>query len=338
MSKKSFVDKVTEEFGDEVLTATSTIRHIIPTSSLAVNVSTGIGGIPKGRFTHIYGPDSAGKTTLGLDISKHALKNGGKVLYLDVEQTLDEGLVEIILGEHKTEDNWVVTMPRSAEDAFVIVERAIASKEFDVIIFDSVGALAPEKEIADDFGDAHYALVARLLTTFFKRNAFDVRVNDIAFVFLNQVRAKIGSFIKTFELPGGYALKHYSSLAISLFPGEKMKVKKDDPKTAFGRFVNFSFSKNKVGVPHRSGVFPIVWGEGIHPIRDVIEFASTLGVLIQRGPYKSFEGETLGLGMEKTVELLTEDKELLDKIIEVCYNVVGVEPKALISIEDKTNE
>ena len=338
MTKKTFVEQVTEEFGENVLTASSAIQYVVPTSSLALNVSSGVGGIPKGRFTHIYGPDSAGKTTLGLDIARNALILGGKVLYLDVEQTLDEGLVESILGEYKTDDNWLVTMPRSAEDSFIISERAINSAEFDVIIFDSVGALAPEKEIADDFGDPHYALVARLLTTFFKRNAFDVRVNDIAFVFLNQVRAKIGSFIKTFELPGGYALKHYASLAISLFPGEKMELKKGDPKTAFGKFVKFSFSKNKVGVPHRSGVFPIVWGEGIHPVRDIIEFASNLGVLVQRGPYKSFDDETLGLGIEKTVERLTEDTELLDKIIETCYNVVGVEPKdSLMIVQEETN-
>ena len=325
MAKMSFVESVTEEFGEDVLTASSSIGQIIPTSSLAVNVSTGIGGIPKGRFTHIYGPDSAGKTTFGLDIAKHALIHDGKVLYLDVEQTLDDALVDVILGEYKTDDNWVVTMPRSAEDAFVIVERAIASKEFDVIIFDSIGALAPEKELQDAFGDPHYALVARLMTTFFKRNAFDVRTNDIAFIFLNQVRADMGnSFIKTFELPGGHALKHYSSVAISLFKGKKIELKKGDPKTAIGNDVRFSLTKNKVGIPHRSGTFPIVWGEGVHHVRDVIGFATDLGVLSSRGPYKVFQDETLGLGIIKTIEMLQEDKELLDKIIEACYNAVGV--------------
>ena len=328
MTKKSFVESVAEEFGEEVLTASSTIRQIIPTSSLAVNISTGIGGIPKGRFTHIYGPDSAGKTTLGLDIAKHSLLHDGKVLYLDEEQTLDEGLVQNIIGDLRDDDNFVVAMPRSAEDAFVLTERAIDSGEFDLIIFDSIGALAPEKEIADAFGDPHYALVARLMTTFFKRNAFNVRINDIAFVFLNQVRANIGSFIKTFELPGGHALKHYSSLTLSLFKSEKIELKKGKPETAVGNKVKFSMPKNKVGVPHRSGTFPIIWGAGINFVRDVIDFATDLGVLSQRGPYKAFEDETLGLGILKTIELLEEDKELLDKIIEKCYNAVGVESKS----------
>lgn len=328
MAKKSFVESVAEEFGEDVLTASSTIRQIIPTSSLAVNISIGIGGIPKGRFTHIHGPDSAGKTTLGLDIAKHSLIHEGKVLYLDVEQTLDEGLVTNMIGDLRNDDNFVVAMPRSAEDAFVLTERAIDSGEFDLIIFDSIGALAPEKELLDSFGDPHYALVARLMTTFFKRNAFNVRTNDIAFVFLNQVRANIGSFIKTFELPGGHALKHYSSLSISLFKGKKIELVTGKPETAFGNNVNFSIIKNKVGVPHRSGTFPIVWGEGIHPVRDVINFASDLGVLSQRGPYKAFEDETLGLGIVKTVELLEKDKELLDKITEACYNAVGVETKS----------
>ncbi len=334
MVKKSFVENIAEEFGEEVLTASSTIRQVIPTSSLAVNVSTGIGGIPKGRFTHIYGPDSAGKTTLGLDIAKHSLIHDGKVLYLDVEQTLDEGLVKQMIGDLRNDDNFVVAMPRSAEDAFVLTERAIESGEFDLIIFDSIGALAPEKEISDAFGDPHYALVARLMTTFFKRNAFDVRTHDIAFVFLNQVRANIGSFIKTFEMPGGHALKHYSSLTISLFKSEKIELKKGKPETAIGNKVKFSFPKNKVGVPHRSGTFPIVWGEGIHYIRDVINFATDLGVLSQRGPYKSFEDETLGLGLLKTIELLEEDKELLDKIVQTCYNVVGVEATSPDKQED----
>lgn len=328
MAKKSFVQNITEEFGEEVLTASSTVRQIIPTSSLAVNVSTGIGGIPKGRFTHIHGPDSAGKTTLGLDIAKNSLEHNGKVLYIDVEQTLDEGLVKSMIGNLRDDENFVVAMPRSAEDAFVLTERAIDSGEFDLIIFDSIGALSPSKELEDDFGDAHYALVARLMTTFFKRNAFNVRVNDIAFVFLNQVRANIGSFIKTFEIPGGHALKHYSSLTISLFKSEKIEIKKGDPKTAIGNKVKFSILKNKVGVPHRAGTFPIIWGDGLHSIRDVIDFATDLGVLSQRGPYKAFEDETLGLGILKTIELLEEDQELLDKITETCYNVVGVESKS----------
>lgn len=329
--EKSFVDEIIKEFGEDVLES-SRVNLVIPTSSLALNISTGVGGFPKGRFTHIYGPDGAGKTTLGLDISKNALALGGKVLYLDVEQTLDRDLASRILGKLWKKDNFVIVLPDTAENSFLIAEKAIESREFDVIILDSVGALAPEKEIEDEFGDAHYALIARALTTFFKRNAFKVRKADIAFIFLNQVRAKIGDFFKDFEIPGGWALKHYASINVSLFPytskDKRIKIKRDDKEIQIGNPIRFSIPKNKVGVPHRSSRFPIIWGEGIDPLRDIIMFATSLGVLSSRGPYKAFGDETLGLGEEKTIERLKGDKEVLDKIIKECYNVANVKPRA----------
>lgn len=329
MTKTDFWKEIEAEFGEDVLTASADILNIIPTSSTALNISTGVGGVPCGRFTHIYGPDSSGKTTLGLDISKNVIKRGQKVLYIDVEQTLEGSLVRAILGDHRTDDNFVIVMPETAEDAFVIAERAIDSGEFRAIIFDSVGALAPTKEVEDEFGDSHYALVARLLTTFFKRNAFKVRTNNIAFIFLNQVRASIGSFIKTFEMPGGYALKHYSSLMILLFKSKKIeqKVEGKKEKEEIGHHVKFSVTKNKVGVPGRSSTYPLIWGEGIHYIRDAIDFAGSLGVITGRGPYKVFEDETIGLGIDKTAEALQENQELLDKIVKMCYDVVEIVPK-----------
>lgn len=338
MTKKNFIDEIIAEFGEDVLES-SRVSSVIPTSSLALNVSTGVGGFPKGRFTHIYGPDSAGKTTLGLDISKHALELGGKVLYLDVEQTLDRDLATKILGKLWKKDNFVVILPDTAENSFLIAEKAIESREFDVIILDSIGALAPEKELKDEFGDANVALVARALTTFFKRNAFKVRKADIAFIFLNQVRANIGDFFKEFEIPGGNALKHYASINISLFPytakDKQIKLKKDNKEISIGNYIRFSVPKNKVGVPHRTAKFPIIWGEGIDPIRDIITFATELGVLSSRGPYKALGDETLGLGEEKTIERLEKDKEVLDKIIKECYNVANVTPRLPKQEEEK---
>lgn len=324
---KTFMDEIIEEFGEDVLES-SRVDFVIPTSSLAVNVSTGVGGIPRGRFTHIYGPDSSGKTTLGLDIAKNTLEIGGKVLYLDVEQTLDRELSVRVLGDLWKDDNFIVILPDTAENSFVMAEKAIESKEFDVIILDSIGALAPEEELADAFGDHHYALVARKLTTFFKRNAFKVRKAGIAFVFLNQVRANIGSFFKDFEIPGGWALKHYASINISLFPftakDKKIKIKVDDKEVHIGNPIKFSIPKNKVGVPHRAGTFPIIWGHGIDPIRDIIAFATSLGVLVSRGPYKAFGDDTIGRGEVEIVKNLENDKELLDKITKECYNIANV--------------
>jgi recombination protein RecA len=338
---KNFLDKIIEEFGEDVLES-SRVDVVIPTSSLAINVCTGVGGVPRGRFTHIYGPDASGKTSLGLDISKNALDLGGKVLYLDVEQTLDRDLATAVLGDSWKDDNFIVILPDTAENSFLMAEKAIDSKEFDVIILDSIGALAPAKELEDAFGDAHYALVARALTTFFKRNAYKLRKTDLAFVFLNQVRANIGDFFKDFEIPGGWALKHYASVNISLFPytskKEKIKIKVDDKDVFIGNPIKFSITKNKVGVPHRSGRFPIIWGQGIDPLRDIIMFASSLGVLTTRGPYKTFGDDTVGRGEVEIMQNLENNKELLDKIVNECYNVANVVPKAYMKEEKNVGE
>lgn len=323
-AEKKFVDIAKETFGEDIFKQSSDVQEIIPTGSLALDVSTGRGGIPRGRFSHIYGPDSSGKTTLAIEICKNTLAFGGKAFYVDIEQTLDSTLVSTILGEYKKDDNFIHVMPETGEDAFRICEAAIDSGEFSLIIFDSVGALAPEKEMEDDFGDSHYALVARAISSFLRRNAYKVRTKRIAFVFLNQVRANIGAFIKTFEVPGGYALKHYSSLTISLFRGKDIQTKADDKGSAIGNLTKFTVMKNKIGVPHRSASFPIIWGTGIDRIRDIVDFAESLGVISKRGPYKVFDGEPLGLGTAKTIAKLEQNPEVLDKVVKMCYNAVQI--------------
>ncbi len=336
--KMTFIEEIKEEFGDDVL-AKSKVDYVIPTSSTALNISTGIGGIPKGRFTHIFGPESSGKTTLALDITKNALQYGGKVLYLDVEQTLDGDMAQRILGDLVEGDNFVVILPDTAENAFLISEKAINEGNFDVIILDSVAALSPEKEQEDAFEDAHYALTPRALTKFFRRNAFKVRKADIAFVLLNQIRANIGSFFKDFEIPGGNALKHYASINISLFAlssdKNRIKIKVDDKEVSIGNPIKFSIPKNKVGIPHRSAKFPIIWGEGVDPVRDIYMFANDLGVIKTRGPYKAYGDDTIGLGASKTIEVLEKDEELLDKIKKECYTIGGVEPKPYVKEKEE---
>jgi len=337
--EKTFIEEIVKEFGDDIL-ATSKVEYVIPTSSTALNISTGIGGIPKGRFTHIFGQESSGKTTLALDIAKNTLTYGGKVLYLDVEQTLDGDMATRVLGDLVKDGNWVVILPDSAENAFAISEKAINEGEFDVIILDSVAALSPEKEQEDAFEDAHYALTPRALTKFFRRNAFKVRKAGIAFVLLNQVRANIGDFFKDFEIPGGNALKHYASINISLFPltSDKNRIKiklENDKERSIGNPIRFSIPKNKVGIPHRSAKFPIIWGVGIDPIRDIYMFANDLGIIKTRGPYKAYEDETIGLGKDKALEALVNDEVLLDKIKKECYTLGGVEPKPYVKEAEK---
>jgi len=235
-----------------------------------------------------------------------------------MEQTLHSPYAEKIMGDLYNDEKFIIARPKTAEQAFNICETAIESGDINVIIFDSIGSILPEKELEDDFGDRNVALSARLVTTFLRRNGFTLRQNDISFIFINQVRAKIGTYFGGFEMPGGYALKHWSSIIIRLFKG------KDIDNAKRGKFAaNFKyyFEKNKVGIPYRSGEFPIVFGEGIDYYRDVLMFANNLGVIKSKGPYKVFNSDNIGLGVEKSIITLEENPDLLDKIVEMCYSI-----------------
>ncbi|KKN45710.1 hypothetical protein LCGC14_0680280 [marine sediment metagenome] len=330
-----FIDELKKKFGQEVFTDSTEVRSVIPTDSFALDISTGVGGIPIGRFITIYGPEGSGKTTLAICIAKNVVAGGGKVLYIDVEQTLYDPLVANIVGESAVGVTFITARPETAEQALSMAEESIRSGEFNLIVFDSVGAMAPKKELDDDLGDKNYALAARLVSNFLRRNAFKVRTEECTFIFINQVRDKIGgnSPFKTYEQPGGHALKHYASMVIKLFRG--MKILSKDKKIVEGIRIKFFIEKNKVGPPYREFTFPITkWGSGVDSTFDLIEFASMLGVISTRGPYKVFNGETLGLGMVKTKEALEKDKVLLDKIEELCYNTVGVTALPKFEVED----
>lgn len=320
-----FLDSLIDKYGDTMVNQSTEIAGVVSTGSVSVDISTDIGGIPKGRISHIHGPESSGKTTLAIEICANEILKGGKALYIDLEQTLDRDLVTRIFYKYdlpSESDNFIVAWPEFAEDAFRISEDAIRSGEFEVIVIDSIGAMLPEKEMQDDFGDSNVALTARSLTSFCRRNAHQIRVNGVAFIFLNQVRDAIGNFFKSFELPGGHAIKHYTSMEIALYKSSWIEEPKDHK---IGNEVKFTITKNKVGIPFRSARFPIVWGTGIDFERDVLYFANELGVVESRGSYKAFEGKTIGQGIAKSLEELRENKELLDRIIEECYNAVGVE-------------
>jgi recombination protein RecA len=305
----------TEKDNGETVTA-------IPTGSISLDVSTGIGGIPVERFTELYGAKGSGKTTLALSISKHAIKIDRSVLYIDAEQAVDASLAESIIGEYiYNPEKFVHMQPELMEDALKICEMGIKSKLFGLIVLDSIGALAPKKVKEDELTDDHYALLARRMTTFLQRNAFDVRYNDVAFLGVNQIRDKIGGYSKEYGTPGGHAWKHITSLRIML---SKMGVIKhgDDKVGIESKFV---IKDNKLAPPYRSYSFPIIFGEGVDEIRDVINFATMVGVIKRGGPYYKFQDIKLGNGVVETTETLENDESTLDKIKELCYNVLKSE-------------
>lgn len=334
--QKSFLDYVEDRYGDDYfLDKTDENLGSIPTGSLALDVSIGIGGIPKGRFTEIYGPESVGKTTLALSIVKQAILSGHeRVLYIETENNLNPRYVSSILGDLQS-DKQVFIQPETAETAFDIA-LAGSKGDFDLVLFDSVGSLTPEKELKDDFTDQHIGLVPRIVSKFLRNANYNVRTKKIAFVLLNQIRANIGGYGHSYATPAGYALKHFTSVRVALTKGKAIEESKDGDKQIIGNIVNFTIKKNKVGTPFRSAFTNVIFGEGIDFYRDAINFGTLLGVIESRGSYLSFDGETISSkpGLANAVQALKESPETLDKLVNACYNTVGLNKVITSTDED----
>jgi len=318
--QKDFMSEVLDKYGDITLREYPEGHPVVSTGSLSLDVSTGVGGIPFGRFTEIWGPEQSAKTSLCFSISREALKKKYKILYVDVENSVDFSYMHNIIGEYYDKDNFLILQPKSAEDALDLAEMGIDGK-FDLVFFDSIGAISPQKELEDEIEKQHIGLAPRLTNQFLRKTAYKIRDNETAFVFTNQVRANIGSYVGGYSSPAGYALKHYVSLIIYLGKGEWIK---DVEGEKIGHKVKFTIQKNKLAKPYRSAETTVMYGSGIDRIRDIIDFAGLLGIIKNRGAYFVLEDETLGQGTLKTIEYLQEHPELLDKITEMCYNLVGI--------------
>jgi recombination protein RecA len=326
---RDFIKDLEKEFGKDILEKRDGL-NVIKTGSLALDLSIGVGGIPKSKFSEIYGPESSGKTTLGFSLCKSSITDGGNVLYIDSENALDfDYMQEVIDIDFDKVDSTVMTnkenganiltvQPETGENALNILESGLISGEFNLIILDSVGALAPKREMEKDLEKATVAETPRLLSKFFRRSAYFVRRNDVAVVFLNQVRDKVGSYVGGYESPGGHAIKHYCAVRIQLGKGQAIKQEGE----SVGVLTPFTVKKNKVAPPFRASTFPIIYGKGIDSVRDTVEFAKFLGVIKLRGSHYIFNDEHIAQGMNNVVATLTNDTDTLDKIVEVCYNSV----------------
>lgn len=301
--------------------------EVISTGSLSLDVSTGIGGIPKGRLTVIYGAESSGKTTLCLEISRSALVNGDKVLYIDAEQSLDYNYVRAIIGEDIDLTNFIIAQPETAEQALTTAEYAlngneklgIEGGEFGLIIVDSIAALAPEKEKEKELVDKNVALISSVLSAFFRRNMYGLKDSNTALIMVNQVRDSIGTYYGGYTLTGGHALKHFSSMIIMLSSSSKLDVGGE----TIGQLSKFTVKKNKLAIPFKSYELPIVFGMGIDYHKDVIDFATLMGVIRRRGSFYVYEEENLGQGNKNASKYLEEHQETLDKIVKEVYTKVN---------------
>lgn len=318
MEIKDFIGELKKGFGDQVITLESSKISVISTGSLSLDISTGIGGIPKGRFTELYGSEGTGKSTVAICTSGQVILSGGRVLYIDNESTLDYGLVRAIIP-NANESNFVVANPTTLEDSLRIALSGIDSGLFDLIVFDSIPALPSEEEVEKGLEKDSMMILPRKVQQLLKLTASKVRTQNVAVLLINQVRDNTNSYFGGFRTPGGHALKHFNTVEIALTRGKAIENK---DKERVGGYTKFVIKKNKLAVPFRSAEFPLLYGAGIDYLRDVLEFASLLGIIKKRGSYLYYNDENIGQGMENASEVLRENPEMLETIVNTCYEKV----------------
>jgi len=334
---KTFLDDILEEFGDKVLDNHTKQIESVSTGCLSLDTSIGVGGFPKGMITELYGPEGSGKTTIALNTAKLLADNDEKTLYIDVENLLNTSILKAVLGDETKVENIVILTPESAEDAFIMAEKGIESGEFSLIVIDSIGAMASRKEKEVDFDKDTMGQFPKIVARFIKRNMYDIRTSNVSLLALNQVRDNVGSYIKSFKTPGGHQLQHEAAVRISLTKGENLTRGKE----IVGILTKFVVKKNKLAPPFRSFTVPIIFGQGIDFISDLIDFAKLLGVLTMKGSYYWFGEDRLGQGKASTRDTLINSKETLSKITESCYNIVNKQTnisEILNDIEDELGE
>lgn len=306
--KKKFGDNAVFQLKDKEVEKVD----VIPTGSLALDLALGVGGIPKGRTTELYGLQATGKTTLCFHIIKEAQKLGNNVLFVDSENAMDLKYAKDI-GVDVDAVYW--NQPSSDNEALGILEAAIASKSFGLVILDSVASLSPQKEKEDDFESANVALTPRALSKFFRRNNYEIRANNVAVLMTNQLRDNIGSYYGGTVTPGGHALRFARSVAMSIRRTTDIK----QAGGVVGHTVEVDIKKNKLAPPFRTAQFDIIYGKGIDPYRDMVEVAKNLGVIQLKGSYYVYGDESLGQGKDNATESLKENQALVEEIRERCF-------------------
>lgn len=336
--KTTFLEEI-EKYTEYLKPDTDEKLQVIPTGSISLDYSTGVGGIPCGRFTEVYGPESSAKTTLALSTAKNVLNQGKKVLYIDAENGLDWDYIHAVVGEIAQDgENFFLIQPEKAEESFSIAEVGLRSGEFAMIVLDSIAVIASEREMKGELADANVAEISRIVSRFIKRNAYVMRKSNTAFIFINQVRDKIGSYVPTLESPGGHALRHICSLRIFLQASTSKDDRIEENDEIIGNYTRFTIKKNKVGRPLRSFSFPILFGKGIDRFRDYAVFGEVLGVIQRNGAYYSFGDTRLGQGLNNTVEFLKSNPETLDKIKTSIYNMMTLDKTEEITEESETGD
>src|SRR4030088_3620158 len=280
----------------------------ISTGALPLDIALGVGGIPRGRVTELYGPESAGKTTLALHVIAEAQKAGGVAAFVDAEHALDP-LYASRIGVKI--DDLLISQPDTGEQALEIVELLVRSSAVDVIVIDSVAALVPKAEIEGEMGDSHVGLQARLMSQALRKLTAAISKSSTTVIFLNQLREKVGIMFGNPETqPGGRALKFYASVRLDIRKVEVIKVGLD----SIGARVKVKVVKNKVAPPFRSAEFDILFNEGISREGALIDAAVEFGIVEKSGTWMSYGDVRLGQGRENVRNFLRENPTLANEV------------------------
>ena len=277
---------------------------VIPTGSIAFDLSLGIGGFPRGRVVEVFGPEATGKTTLAVHVIAEAQKQGGQAAFIDAEHALDPKYAASIGVDV---DSLLISQPDYGEQALEIAEVLVRSGAVDVIVIDSVAALVPKAELEGEMGDAHMGLQARLMSQALRKLTAIVSRSKTCFIFVNQIREKIGFFLGNPETTtGGRALKFYASLRVDI---RRIATLKEGDKV-IGNRVKVKIVKNKMAPPFRLAQFDIIFGEGISKEGDLVDCGVDAGLIEKAGTWYSYKGERIGQGRESVKRLLKENEEL----------------------------
>ncbi|MCD6355904.1 MAG: recombinase RecA [Anaerolineaceae bacterium] len=306
------LEDITKRFGDGAIIRLGEARHLevaaISTGSLSLDIALGVGGIPRGRVSEIFGPEASGKTTLCLHLAAEAQKTGGTVAFIDMEHALDPAYAAMIGVDV---DNLLISQPDTGEQALEILQTLVRSGALDLVMIDSVAALVPRSEIEGDMGDATMGMQARLMSQALRKLSGAINQTRTAVVFTNQLRHKIGVYFGNPETtPGGLALKFYASIRLDIRRIQSIK----SGSEITGNHVRVRVVKNKVAAPFKTAEFDIMYNEGISKTGEILDLGSSLDVITKRGAFYSYGDVRLGQGRENAKEFLKQNIELSNEI------------------------
>ncbi len=303
---------ITKRYGDGAIMKLGDAHHMevesIPTGALSLDIALGVGGVPRGRITEIYGPESSGKTTISQHIVAEAQRLGGTCAYIDMEHALDPAYAERC-GVNI--DTLLISQPDTGEQALEITETLVRSGAVDVIVIDSVAALVPRAEIEGDMGDPQMGMMARLMSQALRKLSGAIKQTNTAVIFTNQLRQKIGVMFGNPETTtGGQALKFYASVRMDVRRIQTIKLGQE----VIGSRTRVKVVKNKVAAPFRAAEFDIMYNEGISKAGDLLDLATGLEIINKRGSFYSYGDIRLGQGRENAKDFLKTNQDLAEEI------------------------